>query len=149
MGKILILIVLISVSSITKANVIWLWKFDTESGFILTDGDFSDTQGAASFNILSFQVRNSQFPQNIGANYIETQPVQGFLWDGDVPVEFFRMNGTFTNGSNFFLEGTGFFYGLDAPPFLSQFGVTVFHEGLPVEGLITLKTDTIFLNQFE
>ncbi len=59
MIKIILLIALSSFNGIANANVIWLWEFNTESGFILTDGEFSDTVGAASFNVLSFHVRDS------------------------------------------------------------------------------------------
>lgn len=149
MYKIIFIITLLVLSSQSHANVIWLWKFDTEYGYIVTDGSLSDTTGAASFNIISFQVAGSQFLANIGADYLESQPVQGFLWDGSEPVEFFRSSGTFTNGSNFYLENSSLFYGFHPRPIMSIFDVAVRAGGLQISGLLTLKTDTIFRNRFE
>ena len=94
-----------------RADVLWQWSFATEAGTFITNDDFSDTLGNNTFTILDFTVTSSSVPANVGAVYEETQPVQGFNWDGAQVTEFFRANGVFTNGSNFFHPTNGLWYG--------------------------------------
>lgn len=44
-----------------------------------------------------------------GVYNANNQGVQGFIWNGSVPTQFFRDGGTLTNGSNFYLTGGGGF----------------------------------------
>jgi hypothetical protein len=41
-------------------------------------------------------------PSLVGATFTETQPTQGFLWNGTTATQFYRSSGALTNGSNFF-----------------------------------------------
>jgi len=86
----------------TYASVIWDWSFaGTEAGTFTTNGTFADTASASNFTITNFTVTASTVSSLIGQPYSENQPVQGFLWSGVSPTEFYRDSGSFTNGSNF------------------------------------------------
>lgn len=147
--KSLILVCLLC-SSGARADIIWVWSFGTEAGTMITDGTFADTMGNFTFTILSFEVTASQIPANVGATYIETQPTQGFIWDGNAPTQFFRSNGVFTNGSNFFTEDFVFSYQLAPPPISSRLSTDAATTTLS-SGLIVLvpSNETIFSDGFE
>jgi len=93
-----------------SAAVLWNWSFGTESGTFTTDGTFADTAGAHSFVITDFQVQASATPANVGALYIQEQPVDGMIWDGSAPTEFSRDSGGLTNGANFTNSANNFRY---------------------------------------
>jgi hypothetical protein len=151
MKKIFTIICLFTLTHNSHANVYWQWSFDTESGYFITDGVFSDTLSNANFQFLSFHVTQSVLPGNVGGTYVESQPTQGFIWNGTVSTQFYRSSGGSTNGSNFFLDGVDLVYGLQAPPiatFLKDPSGMI--SGTFAEGLITLTpTQILFLNGFE
>lgn len=97
------------------AEVIWDWSFGgTEEGTFTTDGTLADAAGSFDFTITNFTVTASTITSLIGSGYFETQPLQGFLWDGTVPTQFYRSSGSFTNGSNFFVSSPAYIYGFFA-----------------------------------
>lgn len=92
----------------THAAVMWDWSFGgTEAGTFTTDGTFADTAGSFNFAITNFTVTASTVSALVGRPYVEFQPVQGFLWSGTSPTEFYRSSGSLTNGSNFFVSDPG------------------------------------------
>jgi hypothetical protein len=98
----------------SRANatpLIWDWSFaGTEAGTFTTNGTVADTASSFNFTITNFTVTSSTITSLIGSGYTETQPVQGFLWDGTVPTQFYRSSGSFTNGSNFFVSSPAYIY---------------------------------------
>ena len=99
----------------SRANatpLIWDWSFaGTEAGTFTTNGTVADAAGSFNFTITNFTVTSSAITSLIGSGYTETQPPQGFLWDGTVPTQFYRSSGSFTNGSNFFVSSPAYVYG--------------------------------------
>jgi hypothetical protein len=94
-----------------SAEVIWEWSFaGTEAGTFTTNGTLADAAGSFNFTITNFTVTASTITSLIGSGYNETQPMQGFLWDGTVPTQFYRSSGSFTNGSNFFVSSPAYIY---------------------------------------
>ncbi|MEA5575386.1 hypothetical protein [Anabaena sp. UHCC 0451] len=85
----------------------WNWSFNggAEAGTFDTNGTFANTSGSFNFviNPATVAVTTSAFaPSLVGATLTETQPTQGFLWNGTNPTQFYRSSGASTNGSNFF-----------------------------------------------
>ncbi|MFK0730351.1 MAG: hypothetical protein ACIWVG_04130 [Gloeotrichia echinulata HAB0833] len=85
----------------------WNWSFNsgTEAGTFNTNGTFADTSGSFNFviNPSTVAVTTSAFaPSLVGATFTESQPTQGFLWNGTTATQFYRSSGAFINGSNFF-----------------------------------------------
>lgn len=63
--------------------VIWIWSYaGTEAGTFTTDGTLADAAGSYNFTVNDFSVTSSTIASLVGRPYSETQPVQGFLWDG-------------------------------------------------------------------
>lgn len=98
----LTLVATLAVASPASASIIWNWSFGiTEAGtFTTTDGDTS----TVSFTILAISVTASWTPQMIGAPLTPAESVQGFLWNGSQPTQFFRAQ--FTNSANFYTDGS-------------------------------------------
>ena len=95
-----------------SAEVIWDWSFaGTEAGTFTTNGTVADTASSFNFTITNFTVTSSTITSLIGSGYTVNQPLQGFLWNGTVPTEFYRSSGTLTNGSNFFVSSPAYIYG--------------------------------------
>lgn len=100
----------------TRADISWNWSYGSEAGTFVTDGDVpcGEAAPAGTYSVLDFSVTDSMFPGNVGSlsggEYSQNQPVQGFVWDGVAPTQWFRASGTFTNGSNFLRVGTGLRY---------------------------------------
>ena len=100
------------IPSRANATLIWDWSFaGTEAGTFTTNGTFANAAGSFNFTITNFTVTSSTITSLIGSGYTETQPPQGFLWDGTVPTQFYRSSGSFTNGSNFFVSSPAYVYG--------------------------------------
>jgi hypothetical protein len=110
----------------TRADTLWNWSYGSEAGTFVADGDVpcGEAAPAGTYSILDFSVTDSMFPGNVGSlsggQYSQNQPVQGFVWNGVEPTQWFRASGMFTNGSNFLRVGTGLrylfavgFYGVD------------------------------------
>jgi len=97
-------------SSALRANVLWSWSFSTESGTFITDGTQADLAASHTFHILSFNVTSSAYPNMAGATYFDINPVSGLLWNGSAVTQFFRSNGTLTNGSDFANSSNHWFY---------------------------------------
>ena len=90
-----------------QAAVLWNWSFNNgnETGTFSTNGTFADTTGSFNFviDVTQFNVTQSTFaPSLVGATFTESQPTQGFLWNGTTATQFYRNSGGLTNGSNFF-----------------------------------------------
>ena len=102
LAAVLTLVATLGVATPASASIIWNWSFGiTEAGtFTTTDGDTS----TVSFTILAISVTASWTPQIIGAPLTPAEPVQGFLWNGSQPTQFFR--GQFTNSANFYTDGS-------------------------------------------
>jgi hypothetical protein len=95
---------LFAIPSRADAAVVWNWSFGTtEAGTFTTNGTVADTSGFFDFEITNFMVNSSTVSGLIGRPYSETQPGQGFLWDGDSATQFYRSGGAYTNGSNFYV----------------------------------------------
>jgi hypothetical protein len=97
------------------ADIAWTWRFSTEAGTLVTDGEFDEfgefgTADPGTYTILDFTVEESVDPSLagslLGGEIFEAQPAQGFIWDGYQDTEWFRdtegLEGILTNGSNFF-----------------------------------------------
>ena len=99
----------------SRANatpLIWDWSFaGTEAGTFTTNGTVADTASSFNFTITNFTVTSSTITSLIGSGYTENQPLQGFLWDGTEPTQFYRSSGSFTNGSNFYVSSPAYIYG--------------------------------------
>ncbi|XHR80448.1 MAG: hypothetical protein ACFKPT_19535 [Gloeotrichia echinulata GP01] len=85
----------------------WNWSFNsgTEAGTFNTNGTFADTSGSFNFviNASTVAVTTSAFaPSLVGATFTESQPTQGFLWNGTTATQFYRQSGALVNGSNFY-----------------------------------------------
>ncbi len=101
--RLLVVVFLMCNALVLLADVNWVWRFGSEKGTFTTDGTIADAQGSFSFTITDFQVSLSSHDVSlIGATYTESQPTQGFMWDGSTPTQFFRDSGALTNGSNFY-----------------------------------------------
>ena len=102
LAAVLTLVATLGVATPASASIIWNWSFGiTEAGtFTTTDGDTS----TVSFTILAISVTASWTPQIIGAPLTPGESVQGFLWNGSQPTQFFR--GQFTNSANFYTDGS-------------------------------------------
>lgn len=84
--------------------VIWNWSYaGTEAGTFTTDGTLADAAGSYNFTVNDFSVTSSTIASLVGRPYSETQPVQGFLWDGAAATQFYRQSGAYTNGSSFYV----------------------------------------------
>jgi len=151
MPKLIFTVVLLLLCTLPcHAELNWFWAFDTEAGTLTTNGSFEDTEGTFTFNINSFQVFDSIVEENIGIVYIETQPTQGFIWDGSMPTQFFRENGSIPTGANFFSEDFEVIYRLRIAPEMSLLLPDVI--GIPplASGLIMLvPDDLLFQGGFE
>lgn len=91
-----------------RAEVIWDWSFGgTEAGTFTTNGTSADTAGSFNFSVTNFTVTASTVSALVGRPYTEFQPVQGFLWNGTDPTQFYRNSGSLTNGSNFYVTDPG------------------------------------------
>ncbi len=108
-------VTLVSFSSNVRADTIWVWSWNNEAGQFVTDGNL--VGGVAlpgTYDILDFSVDQTANGMPIGSlsggEYTETQPTQGFMWDGSMATQWFRSSGTFTNGSNFFTADFAFKY---------------------------------------
>lgn len=121
-------------ASPVSADITWFWSFATEFGTFVTDGSHEGPGDppAGTYTIVDFTVTDSIDPRNLGSLagglFFETQPTQGFVWDGAIDTQWFRSSGTFTNGSNFFtadqLRRYVFFpgtYRLDHPVTFEEF----------------------------
>lgn len=106
---------LLSSSASARADVWWTWSFGTEQGLFRTDGTLADTAGSHTFEILDFCVTSSGQGVSPGSlsrgRFLEGQPTQGFAWSGTGVTQFYRSNGSLTNGSNFSLPDFANFYG--------------------------------------
>jgi len=111
-SKCVIMACALVIGSATPAagQVLWSWSFGSEQGTFVTDGSFPDTASPGNFTITNFEVTASAYPLHVGAAWYETQPPQGFLWDGSAPTQFWRSGGTYTNGSNFFITANDWYY---------------------------------------
>ena len=105
----LTLVATLGVASPASAAIIWNWSFGrTEAGtFTTTDGDTS----TVAFTIIGFSVTASSTPGLIGSTMVAGENVQGFLWDGSAPTQFFRAQ--YTNGANFFKYSLDRWYGFN------------------------------------
>jgi len=107
---------LLVIPSRANATLIWDWSFgDSEAGTFTTNGTTADAIGADGANPFNFTVTNftvtaSTISSLIGSPYSETQPQQGFLWNGVSATEFYRSNGQLTNGSNFYVSSPAYSY---------------------------------------
>jgi hypothetical protein len=119
-------VLVVWLASEARADTLWTWSYASESGTFLTDGDppCGESAPAGTYSILDFSVTASTFPGNVGSlsggEFSQNQPVQGFVWDGVEPTQWFRSSGAFTNGSNFLRVGVNLrylfavdFYGID------------------------------------
>jgi hypothetical protein len=119
-------VLIVGLASEARADTLWTWSYASESGTFVTDGDppCGEPAPAGTYSILDFSVTASAFPGNVGSlsggEFSQNQPVQGFVWDGVEPIQWFRSSGTFTNGSNFLRVGINLrylfavdFYGID------------------------------------
>ncbi|MBD2568108.1 hypothetical protein [Anabaena lutea] len=84
----------------------WNWSFNggAEAGTFDTNGTFANTSGSFNFTINASTVAitsSTVAPSLVGKTFTETQPTQGFLWNGTAPTQFYRNNGALTNGSRF------------------------------------------------
>ncbi|MGJ8662213.1 MAG: lamin tail domain-containing protein [Marinicella sp.] len=129
-------------------NLVWVWYFDTERGLFVTDGTVADTSVIHDFNIFEVKILNSALPSMLDEQLIEFQPFQGFSWDGSVHTQFYRSNGSLTNGSSFFTL-TGPYYGFIAAPDESVLEASPGRGGVLAQGVITVVLDTIFIDGFE
>ncbi|MBD2691099.1 hypothetical protein [Anabaena catenula] len=85
----------------------WNWSFNggAEAGTFDTNGTFANTSGSFNFviNAATVAVTSSTVaPLLVGKTFTETQPTQGFLWNGTAPTQFYRSSGTITNGGSRF-----------------------------------------------
>ena len=91
-----------------SADITWAWSFGTESGIFVTDGELDGPESAppGTYTILDFKLNVSIDPSLLGSllegAFEETQPTQGFVWDGSRDTQWFRDSGGFTNGTNIF-----------------------------------------------
>ncbi len=105
----------VSLANVAEAEIVWEWSFQndgqppgTEAGRFLTDGDLAGNAApAATYNVLDFEVIQSDFGNPIGSllggQYNEgVQPGTGFIWDGAIDTQWFRSGGAATNGANYF-----------------------------------------------
>lgn len=91
-----------------SAELIWDWSFGgTEVGTFTTNGSLVDAGSSFNFGITNFTVTSSTVSSLAGRPYQEFQPPQGFLWNGVAATQFYRSNGTWTNGSNFYVSDPG------------------------------------------
>lgn len=116
-------------------QVHWNWSFGSEQGTFVTDGSFADTGSPGNFTISGFEITASAYPSHVGADTYETQPPQGFLWDGSAPTQFWRLGGTYTNGADFFLVSNDWYYVFN--PVVS--GLYNSDEDLVFDGSLTLE----------
>ena len=132
-----------------EPSLVWVWSFDTELGLFVTDGTMDDAAGFFDFDIYEVKVLGSVLPSMFNEQFIEFQAFQGFSWDGLAPTQFYRSDGNFTNGANFFtLAGPN--YGFTAVPGESfLLSAPDRRQGVMAQGEITVVLDTIFLNEFE
>lgn len=110
-------------SSSNAADLFWQWSFTqtggSAQGYFVTDGGPYSVPSptAGTFNITNFIVTqttitgpsvgaiNTYGAYTGGVYNTDNQAGQGFIWNGSAATQFFRDNGTTTNGSNFFLNG--------------------------------------------
>ncbi len=98
-----------------QGDIIWEWSFDTEAGAMVTDGTLVDGQAVvARYTILDFTVTESVSASQPGLGvpsllgslssgfFQESQPTQGFDWDGEDVTTWWRSSGGYTNGSAFY-----------------------------------------------
>jgi hypothetical protein len=134
-------------ASAARGDVLWNWAYASEAGTFLTDGDPPCDQSAppGRYSILDFAVTESAFPGNVGSlsggEFSQNQPVQGFIWDGVEPTQWFRSSGLFTNGSNFLRVGVNlrYLFAVDSYGFdeLSNPGVfLVFSDTIAMEPVV-------------
>lgn len=138
--------------TLSAPNLVWVWSFDTERGLFITDGSVADADMTTDFNIFELVVLNSIQPSLVGTQFIEFQPFQGFNWDGSVPIQFYRSDGNFTTGANFFsLAGPS--YGFAPAPdesFLTAGPERGGGGGTNLaQGEVAVVMDTIFLDSLE
>lgn len=118
-----------------RGAVIWNWSYaGTEAGTFTTDGTLADAAGSYNFTVNDFSVTSSTIASLVGRPYSETQPVQGFLWDGAAATQFYRASGTETNGSSFYVTPP------DSPGTIYAFGF--FNEGDGALGLLYVEVLT-------
>lgn len=107
------------------ADLYWEWSFtasgQSAQGYFVTNGGpyTGPNPTAGTFNITNFIVAQTTFSGSLvgamntflaypGGVYNEgSQPGTGFQWNGSAATQFFRANGTLTNGSAFYLYGGG------------------------------------------
>jgi len=129
-----------------EPNLVWVWSFDTETGLFVTDGSVADAAGAFDFDLFDVKVLGSVLPTMLDEQLIEFQPFQGFSWNGSVVAQFYRSNGNFTNGANFFTL-SGPYYSFINAPSNSILGSSPV-RGTLAAGPITVVLDTIFVDGF-
>ena len=127
------------------ANVAWQWSFETEAGTFVTDGDMVGglaPAGSYTVDVDTFVVTSSFIPSLVGTDYYENQPLQGFLWDGVAPTEFWRSSGFYHNGMNFFHSVSGYWYGFYPNPtsLYDEEEYTVLEGPLTLEPLSSVPT---------
>jgi len=97
------------------ADVLWSWSFGTESGTFVTTGSFAETAAPGVFTFRRFWVSASQVASNVGAGYVDQNPVATMTWNGTQPTQFARGSGSATNGSNFARFDGAYVYTLEVP----------------------------------
>jgi hypothetical protein len=132
----------------SEPNLVWVWYFATERGLFVTDGSVADASVNHDFNIFEVKISNTALPSMLDEQLIEFQPFQGFSWDGSVPTQFYRSNGSLTNGASFFTL-TGPYYGLIAAPDESVLESSPSAGSVLAQGVITVVLDTISVGGFE
>ena len=84
------------------AGLTWGWSFGgTEAGAFTTNGTLADAAGPFNFTMTNFNVTASTVPSLVGRPYTESQPLQGFVWNGAAATQFYRNSGGSTSGSVF------------------------------------------------
>lgn len=105
------ILVLVVLSSTAQAGIEWNWinaGTGTEKGTFITDGAMvSGAAPAGTYTIIDFTLNETAYALPLGSmsdgTYFLTQPDTGFDWDGAAPTVFWRLSGTYTNGTNFFV----------------------------------------------
>ncbi len=113
--KKVVVVILLSMSLINcpaQAGILWNWVNSsgtgTEEGTFVTLGTFENgLVEAGSYELVDFTVSSSGSNLPVGSisggQYSMGQPGVGFVWDGSSPTEFWRADGTYTNGFAFYV----------------------------------------------
>ncbi|MEZ5472997.1 MAG: hypothetical protein R3E90_14600 [Marinicella sp.] len=146
MKKLLLCALILSISQHTGANVGWIWSFGTESGTIITDGNYYDTLNEASFFIHQFSVSQSSEASIPLTEFTNDQPSPGLTWIPDQVTVFFGVEIGYVTFEN----NLGYQYVFSVQPDDSQLidGLAPQLNNILVSAPLTIYPDFIFVNNF-